>query len=72
MRRFDNILIFAALLSLCGCAAVQPWEREYLADPIMTEEGEEEEASFDTHLFRSRSGGVLNAGGGGAGCGCEQ
>ncbi|MFQ5589445.1 MAG: DUF4266 domain-containing protein [Nitrospiria bacterium] len=60
------------LIILSGCVAVQPWEREYLADPIMTREGEAEETVFDTHLFRARSGGVLGSGGEGAGCGCEQ
>lgn len=57
---------------LAGCVVVQPWEREYLADPIMTKEGEAGEAAFDEHLFRARSGGVLGTGGEGAGCGCEQ
>lgn len=72
MRQFNRALLLSALFFLSGCAAVQPWEREYLADPIMTQEGEEEERAFDAHLFRARSGGVLGAGGGGAGCGCEQ
>ncbi len=65
------ILLFFTLLSQ-GCVAVQPWEREYLSDPIMTSEGEGGETAFETHLFRARSGGVLGAGGEGAGCGCEQ
>ncbi len=64
--------LFLAISLLSGCVTVQPWEREYLADPIMTQEGEALETAFDTHLFRARSGGVQGVGGEGAGCGCEQ
>lgn len=69
---FLNRLLILCLFTLSGCVTVQPWEREYLADPIMTRDGEEAEVAFDTHLFRARSGGVLETGGEGAGCGCEQ
>jgi len=65
-------LLLILLVCFTGCVAVQPWEREYLSDPIMTGEGEGGETAFETHLFRARSGGVLGAGGEGAGCGCEQ
>ncbi|MFQ5543411.1 MAG: DUF4266 domain-containing protein [Nitrospiria bacterium] len=72
MSRKSKFFIFLTLFLFSGCVAVQPWEREYLADPIMTQEGEIGETVFDTHLFRARSGGVLGSSGEGAGCGCEQ
>jgi len=66
------LILWVFVFVLSGCVVVQPWEREYLADPIMTGEGEETEVAFDTHLFRARAGGVMGTGGEGAGCGCEQ
>lgn len=58
--------------ALAGCANVAPYEREYLADPIMatTQHGEEE--AYEQHMHRALSQGLVAPPTGGGGCGCEQ
>lgn len=56
---------------LAGCAAVQPHEREYLADPIMLQE-EASEGAYEQHLHRALSQGLAGQPAAGGGCGCEQ
>lgn len=56
---------------LAGCAGVEPYEREYLADPIMkVEEGLE--GVYDQHMYRALQGGLSGQPAAGGGCGCEQ
>jgi len=70
-----KILLIAALLSagigLAGCAGVQPWEREYLADPIMQYDYNKEEKAVREHFISTREGSVGGFGVGGGGCGCN-
>lgn len=71
-------IIRAALLGavlvggLCGCANVKPYQREFLADPIMQVTIDAEEDSYDMHMHRALTQGLYGAAGGGGGCGCEQ
>lgn len=68
-------LIFAALLfsafAAAGCANVKPWEREYLADPIMQFDYNKEEKSVREHFLGTREGSVGSFGVSGGGCGCN-
>jgi hypothetical protein len=63
------------LLQLCGCAPLQPWvkpyERERLADPIMTYDRNPSSAAYMEHLFDVRSGSRGGDGAAGGGCGCN-
>ncbi len=65
------VLCFVIAMVLTGCAAVQPWEREYLADPIMQQE-ESAEGAYEQHLHRALSQGLAGEPVAGGGCGCEQ
>jgi hypothetical protein len=59
------------LLGLMGCANVQPYEREYLANPIMSlEEGPP--GAYEQHMHRALEGGLSGQPAAGGGCGCEQ
>ena len=62
--------VFVAGMS--GCVMVQPYEREYLADPIMQWVDDPEEEAYNQHMHKalSQSGAGLSSGG--SGCGCEQ
>ena len=65
-------LIIAAVCFLgAGCATVQPWEREGLADPIMQFDENPIEAGVQEHHidYREGSSGATGAQGGGCGCG---
>jgi hypothetical protein len=70
-RRFAFAMAVVGLAGLAGCASVQPYEREHLADPIMTlEEGPQ--GAYEQHLHRALEGGLAGQPAAGGGCGCEQ
>lgn len=65
------IVLCAALAGGCGRYAVRPNEKEFLADPVMSFEGDPQEASADDHVLTNREGAAGGAGAGGGGCGCN-
>lgn len=71
MRKFIVILIALIFLGLSGCAIVQPWEREYLADPIMQFDYCKEEKAVREHFLSTREGSAGSFGVSGGGCGCN-
>jgi len=74
-RRTIGILATAAAccgaLLFGGCAAVQPWEKQLLSDPIMRFRTEHPGAVYEQHLLNSREGSAGGYGGAGGGCGCK-
>jgi Domain of unknown function (DUF4266) len=60
---------------LAGCSPIQPWvkpyEREHLADPIMSFDRNPVSASYLDHVFEVREGAHGATGGVGGGCGCN-
>lgn len=58
-------------MTISGCAAVKPWEREYLADPIMRFDSNKEEKAVREHFLATREGSVGSFGVSGGGCGCN-
>jgi hypothetical protein len=71
-RRLLSLL--AAALVLSGCGNIEPWvkpyEREALADPIMSFDSNPVSTSYTHHVFEAREGarGALGSAGGGCGC----
>lgn len=71
------LLIPIALCAmLCGCASTQavrvkPWERSYLADPLMDANRDPLATAMMEHVYFSREQASGGAGIGGAGCGCN-
>ena len=70
--------IGAALLlagALVGCGSIQPWvkpyEREHLADPIMSFDPNPISATYLDHVFEVREGARGATGSVGGGCGCN-
>ncbi|MCI0505789.1 MAG: DUF4266 domain-containing protein [Gammaproteobacteria bacterium] len=59
-------------LLLSNCANVKPFEREYLADPIMELNEGVLSTIYEQHMHRALSGGMVGMPVGGGGCGCEQ
>jgi hypothetical protein len=57
--------------ALGACATVQPWERETLAHPAMTEAEDAEARAFDVHVAGAREAALHTAASGGGGCGCN-
>lgn len=67
----NAIKIIPLLWLLSGCAVIQPWEREYLSDPVLIfDENPVEKIKAGKHReYREGSGGGTGAQGGGCGCG---
>jgi len=64
--------IFAALaLAACGCARVQPWEKEALAQPRMRFSQDSDAQHFVDHAIITQEQAEGGSGGAGGGCGCR-
>jgi hypothetical protein len=63
--------LFLLLCALSGCARVQPWERDMLADPRMQPDANPVQAGIDDHIYFSKEASSGGRGFGGGGCGCN-
>ena len=74
MRRVACLALVVAAFQLAGCMSVQPWvkpyERDRLADPIMSFERDPVSGAYIAHVYEAREGarGALGTAGGGCGC----
>jgi hypothetical protein len=68
-----RVVLLAVVLCLAatGCATVKPWQKEHLADPIMSFEGSTREASRELHWIEAREGSTGGTGSSGGGCACN-
>lgn len=67
-------LLFSALLmsmTVAGCTTVKPWEREYLADGIMSFDQDMLKAEWHVHGQEVLEGSRGGFSGSGGGCGCR-
>ena len=70
--RSGAILAMLALAAAStGCATVAPFERERLADPIMSFREDSREAARELHWMEAREGSTGGAGAAGGGCACN-
>ncbi len=75
MQTIKPLLPLAFLALLSACSSVQPWvkpyERQMLADPIMSFDRDPIASGYLHHVYQSREGARGAEGGGGGGCGCN-
>ncbi|MFQ5901924.1 MAG: DUF4266 domain-containing protein [Thermodesulfobacteriota bacterium] len=71
MRKIIFVFLLILLPVISGCATVKPWEREYLADPIMQFDYNKEEKAAREHFLGTREGSAGSFGVSGGGCGCN-
>lgn len=71
IARLSVVALLIGLVVTSGCARVAPYEREYLADPIMQVDPDPEENTLRQHILNAREGSMGGYGGGGGGCGCN-
>jgi hypothetical protein len=64
-------LLLILLAALCGCTAVQPWQRDVLARPEMALDAAPLDAAIDDHIYFSKEASSGGRGFGGGGCGCN-
>jgi hypothetical protein len=73
VRAATAIVVAAALLA--GCSGLEPWvkpyERDRLADPIMSFDRNPVSTSYMDHVREAREGARGAAGSSGGGCGCN-
>lgn len=69
------LLAAGLAMGLGGCQPLKPWvkpyEREHLADPIMSFNRDPISSSYRDHVFESREGSRGATGSVGGGCGCN-
>jgi hypothetical protein len=69
-----SILVAAALAALGGCRVepwVKPYERDHLADPIMSFDRNPVSSAYSDHVYEAREGARGATGSAGGGCGCN-
>ena len=72
----SRILLTTALLAvLSACSPIEPWvkpyERDRLADPIMSLDPDPVSTAYIQHVFEAREGARGGEGSAGGGCGCN-
>ncbi|MDE2221317.1 MAG: DUF4266 domain-containing protein [Gammaproteobacteria bacterium] len=69
------LLMLAGGVALSACSPIEPWvkpyEREHLADPIMSFTPNPVSSSYIEHVYESREGARGATGSVGGGCGCN-
>ena len=75
MRNSLKLAVVAVGLLLEACSSIQPWvkpyERDRLADPIMSWERDAISGLYLDHIYESREGSRGATGTAGGGCGCN-
>lgn len=72
IARITLLSLLALTLSACGIQPwVKPYERQNMADPIMSLDRDPVSSAYIDHVYEAREGARGAAGGGGGGCGCS-
>ena len=73
--KIKRLLIALVLLPTLAACGVQPWvkpyERQMLADPIMSFDRDPIASAYAHHVYQAREGARGAEGGAGGGCGCN-
>ena len=68
-------VILVGLCTLSACGGIEPWvkpyERDRLADPIMSFDRDPVSSSYMHHVYEAREGARGATGSAGGGCGCN-
>ena len=77
MKLFSKLVLLTLFVGVSGCSSlkVEPWvspfERNNLADPIMSFSRDPVSAAYLHHVYQAREGARGAEGGSGGGCGCN-
>ena len=75
MRDSLKVAVVGFCLLLGACGNIQPWvkpyERDRLADPIMSWDRDVISSEYVDHIYESREGSRGATGSAGGGCGCN-
>ncbi|HSB95568.1 MAG TPA: DUF4266 domain-containing protein [Spongiibacteraceae bacterium] len=71
----QKIFSISTITLLCAACSVEPWvkpyERDHMADPIMSFDRDPVATSYLAHVYGVREGSRGGQGGNGGGCGCN-
>jgi hypothetical protein len=74
MKAVAGMLVVGALL-VAGCSDIEPWvkpyERDRMADPLMSFDRNPVSGGYIDHVHEAREGARGAAGSAGGGCGCN-
>ncbi len=71
---FRSLLVVGALVLLTACSVepwVKPYERDHIADPIMSFDRDPVSSGYIHHVYEAREGARGATGSSGGGCGCN-
>jgi hypothetical protein len=72
---FKLLTLTAMMFMLSACSSIEPWvqpyERDHLADPIMSASPNPVSTRYINHVYESREGARGGTGATGGGCGCN-
>jgi hypothetical protein len=72
---FRLLLPILLIAGLAACGSIEPWvkpyERDRLADPIMSLDPDPVSTAYTHHVFEAREGARGGEGSAGGGCGCN-
>jgi len=76
MARLTKILgALSIVCMLSACSGIEPWvkpyERDHIADPIMSFDRDPVSSSYMQHVYEAREGARGATGSAGGGCGCN-
>ncbi len=71
----NSVFLLVMLFAASGCTSLKPWvspyQRNNLADPIMSFSRDPVATSYMAHVYEARTGARGAEGGAGGGCGCS-
>jgi hypothetical protein len=74
-KEFKAAAIALCVLALSACGNIEPWvkpyERQNLADPVMSFDLNPVSSAYMDHVYEAREGARGALGGAGGGCGCN-
>ncbi|WP_341582160.1 DUF4266 domain-containing protein [Marinobacter metalliresistant] len=72
---FTALALAITMITTSGCSSVKPWvkpyERDNLADPVMSLSRHGKADSYMRHVYQARESARGAEGGSGGGCGCN-
>ncbi len=75
VRWLKTLSLLAVTMLFAACSSIEPWvkpyERQNLADPIMSFDRDPITSSYTHHVYQAREGARGAEGGSGGGCGCN-
>ena len=74
MKKIRSLLLIALAMAAAGCGIepwVKPYERDQLADPIMSFDRNPVSGAYINHVHEAREGARGASGSSGGGCGCN-